>query len=43
MTSHVKSDINRDSIWPIAAQHGLRPVRQIAIDDDWSALRFQLA
>jgi hypothetical protein len=41
-TSKFKTDINRDSIWPIATSFGLQPVRQIAIDEDWSALRFKL-
>lgn len=40
-TSKIKTDINRDSIWPIATSFGLQPVRQIAIDEDWSALRFK--
>lgn len=35
------SDINRDSLWPILAGHGLRPVGQVAIDGTWSALRFR--
>jgi hypothetical protein len=33
--------VNRDSLWPILAEHGLRPVSQVAIDDVWSALRFR--
>ena len=41
-TSQLKTDINRDSIWPIATSYGLQPVRQIAIDEDWSALRFKI-
>lgn len=36
-----KADINRDSLWPIVAEFGLRPSGQIAIDDYWSALRFR--
>jgi hypothetical protein len=36
-----RSDINRDSLWPIIAEHGLRPITQVAIDDTWSALRFR--
>lgn len=36
-----RSDINRDSLWPIAAEYGLRPNGQVAIDDTWSALRFR--
>jgi hypothetical protein len=36
-----KSDINRDSLWPIVADFGMRPNGQVAIDDRWSALRFR--
>lgn len=36
-----KADINRDTLWPILAEHGLRPISQVAIDDTWSALRFR--
>lgn len=36
-----RADINRDSVWPIAAEFGLRPVSQVAIDEVWSALRFR--
>lgn len=36
-----RADINRDSLWPILAEYGLRPITQIAIDDVWSALRFR--
>jgi hypothetical protein len=36
-----RADINRDSLWPILREHGLRPVSQVAIDDVWSALRFR--
>ncbi len=35
------TDINRDSLWPMLAEHGLRPVTQVAVDDTWSALRFR--
>ena len=35
------TDINRDIIREIANQNGLDPVRQIAIDDVWSALRLK--
>ena len=37
-----KSDINRDSLWPIVGEFGFRPITQIAVDDTWSALRFRL-
>lgn len=35
------ADINRDTSWPVFEPYGLRPVSQVAIDDDWSALRFR--
>ena len=35
------SDISRDSGWEIFGKHSFEPVRQIAIDEDWSALRFR--
>lgn len=37
-----KTDINRDSLWPIGAEYGFRPISQVAIDDTWSALRFRV-
>ena len=36
-----RSDINRDTLWPILGEYGMRPVGQVAIDDVWSALRFR--
>jgi hypothetical protein len=36
-----RADINRDSLWPILAEHGLRPISQVSVDDTWSALRFR--
>lgn len=36
-----KADINRDTLWPILAEYGMRPISQVAIDDTWSALRFR--
>lgn len=36
-----KSDFNRDKGWEILGRSGLEGVRQVAIDDDWSALRFR--
>jgi hypothetical protein len=35
------ADINRDTLWPILAAHGFRPIGQVAIDATWSALRFR--
>ena len=36
-----RSDVNRDSLWPIVADFDLRPCGQVAIDDRWSGLRFR--
>jgi hypothetical protein len=36
-----KSEINRDRGWAALGQAGFEPVRQVAIDADWSALRFR--
>jgi hypothetical protein len=36
-----RADINRDTLWPLVAVHGLRPITQVAIDDTWSTLRFR--
>jgi hypothetical protein len=36
-----RTDVNRDTLWPIAADFGLRPNLQVAIDERWSALRFR--
>jgi len=32
---------NRDAGWPTLGAAGYEPVRMVAIDDDWSALRFR--
>jgi hypothetical protein len=34
------SDLNRERCWETLKGFSLKPVRQIAIDKDWSALRF---
>ena len=36
-----KSEINRDAGWQALGQAGFEPVRAVAIDEDWSALRFR--
>ena len=36
-----KSEINRDSGWQVLGAQGFEPVRMIAIDEDWSAVRFR--
>ena len=41
-TSPVKTDVTRDTIWPFGATIGLQPVSNIAVDDDWSALRLKI-
>lgn len=42
-TGKIKSDITRDNGWEIVFEAGYEPVMQIAIDEDWSALRFRPA
>jgi len=39
----IKSDINRDKLADLLALRHLLPNRNVAIDDDWSALRFRRA
>jgi hypothetical protein len=34
-------EFNRDSGWPVLGAAGFEPVRMVAIDEDWSALRFR--
>lgn len=36
-----KSEINRDKGWAALGRAGFEPVRQVAIDEDWSATRFR--
>jgi hypothetical protein len=40
-SARYKCDFNRDSGWEILRQSGFDTVRQVAIDEDWSALRFR--
>ena len=35
------SDIYRDHGWEVLIDRGMHPVRQVSVDDDWSALRFR--
>lgn len=37
------TDLNRDRLAEIVRGRGAQPVRQVAIDDTWSALRFRPA
>jgi hypothetical protein len=34
-------DFNRDTGWEAMGDYGLEPIRQVSIDEDWSALRFR--
>ena len=36
-----KSEINRDSGWDVLGKFGFEPVRMVAIDEDWTAVRFR--
>lgn len=36
-----RCNFNRDTGWVELGKFGLEPVRQVAIDEDWSALRFR--
>lgn len=36
-----KCDFNRDTGWDVMGKLGFEPVRMVAIDEDWSALRFR--
>lgn len=38
-----KCEFNRDTGWAILGKLGFEGVRQVAIDEDWSALRFRRA
>jgi hypothetical protein len=38
-----KADFDRDHGWEVLRAAGFVPVRQVAIDADWSALRFRRA
>lgn len=36
-----RSDINRDTLWPILGEHDMRPQGQVSVDETWSAMRFR--
>lgn len=40
-SSGIKSDLNRDSGWEAITSLGYAPVRQVAINETWSSLRFK--
>ncbi len=42
-SKNYKSDIKRDNSWNAMGEQGFEPVRMVAIDQDWSALRFRRA
>ena len=41
--SGVKTDLNRDRLWEALKGTGWRPVRQVALDEVWSAMRYRPA
>lgn len=42
-SKNYKCDFNRDTGWAALGELGFEPVRMVAIDADWSALRFRRA
>jgi hypothetical protein len=40
-SKHYRCEFNRDQGWQVIRDLGFDSVRQIAIDEDWSALRFR--
>jgi hypothetical protein len=36
-----RTDVNRDSLWLLLGEHGMRPITQVSVDEVWSALRFR--
>jgi hypothetical protein len=42
-SKNYKCDFNRDTGWDILGKLGFEGVRMVAIDEDWSALRFRKA
>lgn len=39
----LRCEFNRDTGWQALGKAGYEPVRQVAVDEDWSALRFRHA
>ncbi|MAG35117.1 MAG: hypothetical protein CL878_02560 [Dehalococcoidia bacterium] len=37
------TDLNRDTLWGLVTKEGVRGVRQVSLDDIWSAMRFRPA
>lgn len=42
-SSKVETDINRDILWDLLKDKGIKPVTQVSINDTWSAMRFRPA
>lgn len=42
-SKNYRCNFNRDTGWQVLGEHGFEGVRQIAIDPDWTALRFRRA
>src|SRR5689334_15133760 len=42
-SKNYKSEINRDNGWKVLGDAEFEPVRMVAIDEDWSAVRFRRA
>jgi len=40
-SSGTKTDVDRDTLWAAVVEMGWAPVRQIAVDEKWSAVRFR--
>ncbi len=41
LTSKIASDLSRDANWQLILQNGYQGVRQVALDNVWSAVRFK--
>lgn len=41
LSGAIKSDLKREVLFDIVSDHGLRPVRQISIDQTWSGMRIR--
>jgi len=39
--SKIETDLTRDRGWAVVDAGGYRPVRQVSVDETWSALRFR--
>ncbi|MEN9938853.1 MAG: hypothetical protein RLZZ387_5432 [Chloroflexota bacterium] len=40
-SSGIKTDVNRDRLWAATKGSGWQPVRQVALDDVWSGMRYR--